>query len=784
MSRFQRCACVIVTVSALAEASVFAAEIVPYKVPEKMPDVLQLLSPADVKLEGYLGTRVSNSEKNRLLVVNEEELLAGFRKRPGKQAWIGEHVGKFLHAATLAWVNTNDAELRAKIDRVASELIKTQDADGYMGTYAPEKKWTSWDVWCHKYDLLGLLTYYQFTGNAPALEASRKIGDLLINTFGPGKRSIIKAGEHVGMAATSVLEPVVQLYRFTAEEKYLDFAKYIIASWEEPGGPNVLKTLTDVKAVNKTANGKAYEMLSNLVGLCELARVTGDKQYLTPCLNAWEDIVAHQLYITGSCSRGEHFGPDYDLPNIAKANVGETCVTTTWIQLNLQLLRLTGLARYGDELERSYLNHLSSAQLPDGSKWCYYTSLVGTKPYGNSTNCCLSSGPRAMALAPQAAYLKYQTKEGVDGVIVNFFETSKVTMKLGGQNVTIEQKTDFPLKGSSVITLKMDAPVQFDLKVRAPKWSDPLGLRLHVSDPDFTVAADAGDWSVLPAHQWKNGDQITLTFSLATKLVPGEHGNAGKAALTWGPIVLAHDAKQNPGQPSAAQLALALEPVKAAELKPVAPASLPAGVDAATALAFEVPMRGAGDAQPKNAKLVPFAVAGADGGYFQVWLHWSVEKLPAPSLLMDGKEKRSRAGNMQGSINDGDVATIACTFNGKAAEQDWYSVELDQPATFKRVVFAHGKSFHDGGWFDASAGKPQIQVRREKGGEWEKVGELADYPATTAADAKGLQDGQIFTLKLNEAIKAVGVRITGKPASGDGPQQAFSSCAELQAFAE
>ena len=210
------------------------------------------------------------------------------------------------------------------------------------------------------------------------------------------------------MAATSVLEPIVLLYRLTGDEKYLDFAKYIVAAYDEPGGPKIVKTLTDVKSVSKTANGKAYEMMSNLVGLCELARATGDKTLLAAAVNAWEDVVAHQLYITGTASHGEHFGADFDLPNQPSASVGETCVTVTWIQLNAQLLRLTGEARYGDELERSYLNHLAGAQHPDGSKWCYYTPLEGTKPYGNGTNCCLSSGPRGMAMAPHAGVPEVQ----------------------------------------------------------------------------------------------------------------------------------------------------------------------------------------------------------------------------------------------------------------------------------------------------------------------------------------------------------------------------------------
>src|SRR6476659_1203527 len=98
-----------------------------FRVPAKMSDAAEVLPPSRVRMDGYLGQRVANNEKARLLQVNEEELLEGFRHRPGKQAWIGEHVGKWLHAATLAWAYTGDPKLREKIDRVATELIKTQE---------------------------------------------------------------------------------------------------------------------------------------------------------------------------------------------------------------------------------------------------------------------------------------------------------------------------------------------------------------------------------------------------------------------------------------------------------------------------------------------------------------------------------------------------------------------------------------------------------------------------------------------------------------------------------
>jgi len=207
-------------------------EPLPFRAAAGWNDAAEILSPSAIEVDGWLGARIMANATNRLLTVDTEPFLAGFHKKPGAHPWIGEHVGKWLHAATLAWAYTGDARLRSKLDQVASELIAAQEPDGYLGTYLPEKRFglfqgADWDVWSHKYNLMGLLTYYQFTGNESALAACRKMGDLLINTFGPGKKSILSAGTHMGMAATSVLEPMVLLYRCTADERYLIFARYL-----------------------------------------------------------------------------------------------------------------------------------------------------------------------------------------------------------------------------------------------------------------------------------------------------------------------------------------------------------------------------------------------------------------------------------------------------------------------------------------------------------------------------------------------------------------------------
>jgi uncharacterized protein len=739
----------------------------PYAVPARLPDVAEVLPPSAVHVDGWLGHRIAINAKNRLLTVDTEPLLEGYRHKPGSHPWIGEHVGKWLHAATLAWAYTGDPALRQKLDRVAAALVATQEADGYLGTYLPDKRFglypdADWDVWSHKYNLIGLLTYYQYTGDKPALAACRKMGDLLLATF-PAKRSIVAAGTHVGMAATSVLEPIVLLYRTTGDDRYLQFARYIVKSWDEPDGPKIIATLLTAKQVNKTGNGKAYEMLSNLHGLCELARATGDRELLAPVLNAWQDIVGNRRYLTGSASAGEHFQDDFILPNGMASNICETCVTTTWIQLNLQLLRLTGEARFGDELERTLYNHLSAAQHIDGNDWCYYTALEGRKPYDAGITCCHSSGPRAMALAPQTAYLRVHDSAG-DTLLVNTFETSRATLELGGQSVTVDQQSGFPRRGQSTLTLRLAQPATFAIRVRAPAWADPV-----VVETDGERAAAKDGWMVLPAKEWKDGDRISLHFTLAARIVLGDHGNAGRAAAAWGPFVLACDHQYNPAVPSLRTIGL----VDAKPLFTLRPES---------DLAFDAKVIRRRGGEPVSVILTPFADAGATGADYRVWLRApGLPGIEGDSLLADGDESRPRQGNVNGSIVDGDPATFVVTFDGQPAKEDWFAVTLPAPVKIRQVVFAHGQTFHDGGWFDASAGKPQVQVQRTKDSPWETIGTLADYPATTATDNRSLKPGQKFTLRLTEPISVAAVRVIGVPACGDNSNQAFSSCAELQA---
>jgi uncharacterized protein len=773
----------------LALPTLAAITPIPDKVSPVVPDKQDSQVPDDVHLTGWVGSRIAVNEANRLVKLDATRLLEGYRKRPGRQAWDGEHVGKWLHAATLAWVNTGDAALREKLDYIAKELVQCQLEDGYLGTYLDKDRWTEWDVWAHKYNLIGLLTYMRYTGNLAPLPACRKMGDLLCATFGdePGKRDILKAGWHVGMAPTSVLEPMVLLYRFTGDPKYLDFCRYIFRAWEHPDGPKIISTLLTQKRVDKVGNGKAYEMLSCLNGALEFYRTVNDPRVLAACRNAWQDIVDNRIYLTGAASYGELFHDDFDLPNVN--NVGETCVTVTWLQFNAQLLRLTGEARFADELERVVLNQLLGAQRCDGSGWGYYVQMEGKKPYSSTLDghCCLSSGPRGLALVPTFA-----DTTDADGVVANLYDTATADLRLrDGSPVRLRTETLYPHDGRVVLQVEPEQARSFALKLRIPAWCRTATARVNGEQVDTAPGADG---YVAIKRAWKKNDQVELTLPLEPRVVVGDHLNQGKVAVLYGPLVLAADealigtnSSQQTASPSLSTLAAAGPDLATLQIAPEpAPAALANWPGAQVFRIHAVARRNTTELKRGatiKAQLIPFADAGQNGTLYKVWLPLPRQN-PGSNFLADCQESRSRPGNLGGSITDEDEQTAVVTFDGKPGQEDWFAVSLDEPATLTRVIFVHGRTFHDGGWFDATSAKPRLEAKLTGDGEWQTIGSLEGYPNTTAANPAGLKGGERFTVDLPSAMKVWAIRVAGKPASGDNPQQAFASCGELEGFGQ
>jgi uncharacterized protein len=447
-------------------------------------------------------------------------------------------------------------------------------------------------------------------------------------------------------------------------------------------------------------------------------------------------------------------------------SMGETCVTVTWLQLTAQLLALTGEAAYADELERTLLNHLAGAQLPDGSAWCYYSPLDGFRSYSGGISCCVSSGPRGMAMAPSLAF--GVSRMPTESLAVCLYEDAVTTVTLDGQRVEVRMTSQVPFAGGARLSFGItDGAARFGILLRRPQWVH----RLHVVEHPDAKENETG-WLEIPARDHRDGDSLTVEFDLGLRQITGERWNAGKAALAYGPLVLAYEAGPAAGTPPATNLdALpdddseprTLTGPKSAVTRTIRTTRVP---DGRTRAVFR-----------------PFSEVGADGDRYRVWVSLAehAEQKEEPSVFADAAETLSGGDPRRATVVDGDRFAFAST-DGGDGPADWFAVSRPAPRTFRRVVYTHGRSLVHGGWFDASSGKPRVEVRRTPNSDWEQVAELEDYPDTTATDDRGLQAGQRFIVELTEPVTASALRVIGLGSYGDYPPRRFVTCAELAAY--
>jgi hypothetical protein len=97
----------------------------------------------------------------------------------------------------------------------------------------------------------------------------------------------------------------------------------------------------------------------------------------------------------------------------------------------------------------------------------------------------------------------------------------------------------------------------------------------------------------------------------------------------------------------------------------------------------------------------------------------------------------------------------------------------------RTIRFVHGRNYSNGGWFDTTSGKPKILVLHSGESDYAFLGDLTDYPETTAESFNDLDDMEEFLFPLPEPAMIIGVKVQGVPAHGDDSKQSFASVAEL-----
>jgi DUF1680 family protein len=479
----------------------------------------------------------------------------------------GEMWGKAVRSGCMFYRYTQDPELKQILRKTVADLLSTKRSNGSISCSEVSKQpdGPGGDLWERKYVLLGLDEYYRHVEQDPAvLQAMVDEADATIAQIGPTpKTRIVDQGwspNHI--ESSTILEPIMRLYRLTGRESYLEFARYIV---EVEGGAkdhNIIQDALDNKDPARIGGvyPKAYEMMSLFEGLAEYYRVTGDDRWKQAVQNLYRNIRDKEITIIGNGGGDQPYHPavlgeawDYTALEQTNPNMKrmmETCVGVTWMKLCSQILRLTGESTTVDEIERYAYNGLIGAMKPSGDGFSYVNLLNGVKTNpegwgahvdGVHVTCCNLNGPMGLAYLPLIAVMDSKT-----GPVINLYNACSATAATpASRPVRLEIATDYPKSGSIVLTVTPQTPEEFSIRLRIPAWSALTVLKVNGTK----IETVPGTYAEI-RRSWSAGDTIALTLDMRCRLIASPRGSnrAGDhyQALVRGPVVLARDENVDP----------------------------------------------------------------------------------------------------------------------------------------------------------------------------------------------------------------------------------------------
>lgn len=473
----------------------------------------------------------------------------------------GEHSGIFfddsdvykaLEGMAYSLINNPDPELEKKADEWIDKFAAAQQPDGYINTFYTltglDKRWTNMDkheMYCAGHMIEAGVAYYQATGKRKLLDVCIRMADHMMSQFGPGKRHWVPGHEEIELA-------LVKLYQTTQEQKYLDFAYWLLeerghghgtmgdeGKWDPVYYQDIVpvRRLTDI-------SGHAVRCMYLYCGMADVAALKNDTGYIAAIDRLWDDVVHRNMYITGgigSSRDNEGFTEDYDLPNLDA--YCETCASVGMVLWNQRMNQLTGDSKYIDILERSLYNGALAGISLGGDRFFYVNPLESKGDHHRQEwygcACCPSQLSRFL---PSIGNYIYASSD--DALWVNLYIGNTGQIRIGETDILLTQETDYPWDGSVKLTISTSQPLEKEIRLRIPNWCKTYdlsinGKRINVSEKKgYAVIKD-----------WKSQDVIALDMDMPVEIVaadPHVKENFGKRAIQRGPLVYCMEEIDNP----------------------------------------------------------------------------------------------------------------------------------------------------------------------------------------------------------------------------------------------
>ena len=524
-----------------------------------IPDVARPLPMSSVRVTGGPLKRAQDLNADYLLKLEPDRMMAYYRKRAGLEpkaqgytGWDGDgrnltgHIaGHYLSGVSLMFAATGDPRFEERADYLVKEMKEVQDknGDGYLGAieglrekFADVAKgnikstffdlnglWSPWYT-LHK-TYAGLRDAYRFTGNRTALELEIKYAawaETIMAQLNADQTQQMLNTEFGGMN-----EVLADLYADTGDKRWLNLSR----RFDHHAFLDPLKRRED-KLAGQHGNTQVPKMLGVLMQYI----YTGDRADGTAAEFFWDAVVNNHSYATGGHGKDEYFGPPDQLAERVDGRTNETCNVYNMLKMTRRLFAVHPDIKYAEFDERALFNHILASIDPEDGRTCYMVP-VGRgvrheyQEMFRSFTCCVGSGMESHSLHGAGVYY-----ESGDRLWINLYVPSTASWKATGATVTMS--TTFPEGDAATLNLTLQRPKSFTLALRRPSWARD-GFAVKVNGKTVERLPRPGSYVELK-RTWKTGDSVSLVLP-KTLHVEGLADNQRRAALMWGPLVLAGD---------------------------------------------------------------------------------------------------------------------------------------------------------------------------------------------------------------------------------------------------
>ena len=444
----------------------------------------------------------------------------------------GHTTGHLLSALGLMYAATGNEVFRQKGDSLVNGLAQVQEKlgkNGYLSAFPEElinrniRGEGVWAPWYTLHKLLsGLIDQYLYADNQKALEMAMGMGNWAYQKLKPldeATRQKMIRNEFGGMN-----EAFYNLYAVTGNEQHLWLARFFYHN-------DVIDPLKTQNADLGTKHTNTF--IPKVIAEARNYELTNgqDSRRLTDYF--WHLMTGHHCYASGSCSDKEHFFDPMQFSKHLTGYTGETCCTYNMLKLSRHLFCWNASPEVADYYERALYNHILGQQDPQSGMVVYFLPMLSGayKVYSTPENsfwCCVGSGFENHAKYAEAIYYHNQ-----EGLYVNLFIPSEVNWKEKG--IRLRQETQFPESETTRFVFETESPIRTSLYLRYPSWTN--GVKVTVNGKAVAVKQRPGSYITLN-REWKNGDQVEVTYPMALRL-ENTPDNPQRGAVLYGPLLLA-----------------------------------------------------------------------------------------------------------------------------------------------------------------------------------------------------------------------------------------------------